>query len=109
MNHFLLKLVPPRPTFAKDMNDDEKNLMQQHAKYFEQLQERGVALAYGPVLDPRGSWGMAILEVENENEAKEILNSDPTVKAALNTFEIYPMRAFVQYAQNKNAAKERHL
>jgi hypothetical protein len=30
MPHFLLKLVAPRPTFANDMNDQEKAMMQEH-------------------------------------------------------------------------------
>lgn len=96
MQHFLLKLIPPRPTFPQDMNDEEKQLMQQHAEYMKQLQTQGIALAYGPVFERKGAWGLGILEVENEESAKKLILNDPTIKAALNTFELHPMKAVVK-------------
>jgi uncharacterized protein YciI len=96
MPHFLFKLIPPRSSFAQDMNDTERNLMQQHAAYWKQLLEKGAALIYGPVFEPKGSWGLAIIEVENEAAANELALNDPTIKANLHTFEMHPMRALVK-------------
>ncbi|MDB5224362.1 MAG: hypothetical protein JWN83_3029 [Chitinophagaceae bacterium] len=96
MQHFLFKLIPPRSSFAQDMNDTERNLMQQHSAYWKQLLEKGIALVYGPVFEPTGSWGMAIIEVENEAAATELAVNDPTIKANLHTFEMHPMSAFVK-------------
>jgi len=28
--HYFFKLIPPRPTFIQDMNDDERRLMDEH-------------------------------------------------------------------------------
>jgi uncharacterized protein YciI len=96
MQHFLFKIIPPRPTFAQDMNDEERKLMQEHAAYWKQLQQQGVALAYGPVFEPTGAWGLGIIEVEDETAAKELALNDPTIRANLHTFEIHPMRAIVK-------------
>src|SRR5438105_2820717 len=90
--NFLYKHIPPRTSFEQDMTEEEKNLMQQHATYFKGLMDKGIILVFGPVQDPGGIWGLAIVEVENEADAHILGTNDPTVKAGLNTFEIYPMR-----------------
>lgn len=94
MPHFMFKLIAPRPTFAMDMNEEEKKLMQQHAIYWNDLLAKGTALIYGPVLDPKGAYGLAIIEAANDMEAKAICTNDPTLKAGLHTYELYPMHAF---------------
>jgi uncharacterized protein YciI len=89
--HFFLKLIPPRPTFALDMNDAERALMLQHVAYFQKQFEAGKVLVYGPVLAPEG-FGMGVFEVESPEEVQAIMADDPTIKAGLNTFAIYQMR-----------------
>jgi uncharacterized protein YciI len=96
MKHFFVKLISPRPTFPLDMSDDERLLMQEHAVYLKSLQERGVVPVYGPVLDPKGAWGLGIIETESEEQAHAYMDNDPTVKAHLNTYEIAPMNAFIK-------------
>jgi hypothetical protein len=51
---------------------------------------RGIAIVFGLVLDPKGPWGVGIIEVASESEADTIGTNDPAVKAGL-TFEIFPM------------------
>jgi len=48
--------------------------------------------AYGPVIAPEGAFGVAILEVADEGEARHFGENDPSVRAGMNRFEIYPMR-----------------
>ena len=95
MPHFMFKLIAPRPTFAMDMNEEEKKLMQQHAIYWNDLLAEGTAIVYGPVLDPKGTYGLAIIEADNEADAQAICANDPTIKAALHTYELHPMHAFI--------------
>ena len=66
--------------------------MGQHIVYTRDYFERGKVLLYGPVLAAGGPFGMAALEVENEAEARGILDNDPSVKAGLNKYELSPMR-----------------
>jgi uncharacterized protein YciI len=90
--HFFARLIPPRPTFVQDMTGEERALMGQHTLYTRDFFERGKVLVYGPVLAAGGPFGAAVLEVENEAEARGILDNDPTVTAGLNKYELSPMR-----------------
>ena len=87
---FFYKLNPPRPTFVQDMTDAERTVMQKHAVYWKGLTDRGIAIVFGLVLDPKGPWGVAIVETADEKDARTLGTNDPAVKAGL-TFEVYPM------------------
>lgn len=66
--------------------------MDEHGRYFQERFEAGEILLFGPVLPASGAFGLAVLEVNTEVEARQFGEGDPTVKAGLNTFEIHPMR-----------------
>ena len=89
--HFYLKLIAARPTFAQDMTDEERGIMQQHVAYLTDLMNKGIVKAFGPVFDPNGTFGMGIIEAESEEQVKEITINDPA--SSINRYEIYPMRA----------------
>ena len=95
MKHFLVKLIPPRPAFHKDMSEGERLLMEKHSVYWKELQEHGIAYVYGPVFDPRGVWGMGVIEALNEETAREIISKDPSMQAQM-TFELIPMNAYIK-------------
>ena len=90
--HFYFKLIPPRASFPGDITDSEKALMAQHAAYCQQQFEAGNLLVYGPVMAPLGAFGMGILEVAHEAEARRFGENDPSVLGGLNRFEFFPMR-----------------
>ncbi len=92
MPHFFLKLIPPRPTFATDMTADERAAMQAHADFLASLAERGPEIAFGPVFDPKGAWGMGIVEAADEAEARAMMAEDPVVTAGIGRYEVCPMR-----------------
>jgi hypothetical protein len=87
---FLYKLIPPRPTFTQDMTEAERKAMEEHAIYWKDLTDRGIAVVFGLVLDPKGPWGVAIVDVADEPDARVLGINDPAVKAGL-TFDVYPM------------------
>src|SRR5271165_3420150 len=70
--HYFFKLVPPRSTFPQDITDDENQLMKEHARYFQQHFAEGRVLVFGPVMVPGGAFGLAVLEVEDEAEARNL-------------------------------------
>lgn len=75
--HFLIKLIPPRLSFAQDMTSEERQLMHQHVDYWKSLSEAGVALLFGPVTDPAGSYGIGVVEVEDEEQVAVLTANDP--------------------------------
>ena len=91
MSYFLYKLIPPRRTFALDMSREEAEIMSRHVAYWQELADRGVAVAFGPVADPAGSWGLGLVEAEAEEEVKALRDADPAVTSGLGSVEIYPM------------------
>jgi len=93
---FLLKLTPPRPTFADDMTPAEGAVMAQHAAYWAEVFKTGNVLIIGPVLDPKGAWGMAVLETDSPAQAQQLADNDPSVKSGLNKVELSPMRVFLR-------------
>jgi uncharacterized protein YciI len=97
MPHFFLRLVPPRPTFANDMSPAEAEAMQAHADYLKSLTEKGSGVAFGPVFDPAGVWGLGIVEAADEAEARAVTDKDPIVVAGVGRYDIIPMRlSFLQ-------------
>ena len=88
---FAFKLISPRPTFAHDMTDAERKVMIEHVAYWTGLMEKGIAVVFGPVLDPKGVWGLAVVETSSEAEARAIVPNDPVFKARLGTIEVHPM------------------
>ena len=93
MPHYFLKLNPRRTTFAQDMTDEEKAIMQQHVAYWGGLMSKGVVVVYGPVMDPKGVYGMGVVEAEDEEQLQELIRNDPAT--SINDYEYYPMRAVI--------------
>ncbi len=91
-HQFFFRLIPPRPTFAQDLTEEERAVMMQHAAYVRGFFENGSVLAYGPVLDPEGSFGMGLLEMTDLAEAEEFAKNDPSIKCGMNRYTISPMR-----------------
>ena len=92
MKTWFLRLIPPRPTFDKDMTDAEGALMEQHFLYWKAQFDKGVCVFGGPVLDPRGVYGVLAIRAATEEEARALADGDPSVKAGLNKMEVAEMK-----------------
>lgn len=88
---FFLKLNPPRPSFGLDMTDDERAIMQSHVAYWAPYVEDGTVVVLGPVMDPKGVYGIAIVKVDDDEHLARLIAADPA--NGLNSYEFYPMRA----------------
>jgi uncharacterized protein YciI len=88
----LYRLLPPRPTFAQDMSPPEVEAMERHVAYWQDLLNRRVAVAFGPVLDPKEPWGLGLLDVEEEEAARAIGEADPAVQSGTCRYEVVPMQ-----------------
>src|ERR1700681_2384895 len=77
---FVFRLVPPRPDFAYSMTDDERATMLAHVAYWSRLAEQGHALAFGPVDDPNGPYGIGIVLAEDIGAAEALRDDDPALR-----------------------------
>jgi uncharacterized protein YciI len=91
IRHYFLKLNPPRTSFMQDMTEAERRIMQKHVAYWAPFVEDGTVIVLGPVMDPAGGYGIAIVGVENEDRLMELIKNDPA--NGLNQYEWHPMRA----------------
>lgn len=96
MGYFLLRLNAPRPTFPFDINNAEKTAMAAHAGFWRSHAGAGIALVVGPVFDPKGAWGMAVIKAESADEAEALGKSDPVVLAGLGfSYDASPMPSVI--------------
>ncbi len=80
---FACRLNPPRPDFAHTLTPDEGVAMGEHARYWSGLHKEGVAVVVGPIDDPKGFWGLAVIEVADADRASEITRAYPAITAEI--------------------------
>ena len=88
-----MRLEAPRPNFALDMTDEEREVMGRHAAHWQPFIESGQMVVFGPVLDSTGSWGLGVLEADDEEELREFAANDPAVKTGTASVELGKMLA----------------
>src|ERR1700722_4039442 len=81
MPHYFCKLKPPRTTFITDMTSGEAQLMRAHREYWTPRVETGVVIAMGPVADPVGDYGVAIIEAASDAALEAMQEADPAIVA----------------------------
>jgi uncharacterized protein YciI len=93
MSTFVFRLQAPRPNFALDMTDEEREIMGRHAAHWQPLVEAGRMVVFGPVLDGTGSWGLGVVEADDEDEIRAFAAGDPVVTTGTASIEVGKMLA----------------
>lgn len=93
MSTFVFRLKAPRPDFAFDMSDEEREVMGRHAAHWQPLVEAGRMVVFGPVLDDSGSWGLGVVEADDEDEIRAFAAADPVVASGIAEMEVGKMLA----------------
>jgi uncharacterized protein len=73
------------------MDPAEAEVMDRHFAYWHDLMASEVAVAYGPVLDPQGTWGLGLLALDDESAAREVVEGDPAVESRTFSPELLPI------------------
>lgn len=92
MKYYFCKYIAPRADFLATMTAHESELMKQHGAFLNDLLEKGVVVAHGPVLDPAGGFGLSLYQVDDDQDMKALTSADPIVKGGVGHYEIHPMR-----------------
>jgi uncharacterized protein YciI len=88
MSTFVFRLIAPRPTFAVDITDEEREIMGRHAAHGQPLIDAGRMNVFGPVLDYTGSFGLGVVEADDEAELRVFAAGDPFVTSGTGTIEV---------------------
>ncbi|HEX8743506.1 MAG TPA: YciI family protein [Thermoleophilaceae bacterium] len=91
MATFVFRLKASRPDFALDMTDEEREVMERHAAHWRPFVESGQMVVFGPVLDGTGSWGLGVVEAEDEDELRAFAAEDPAVTSGTAAIELGKM------------------
>jgi uncharacterized protein YciI len=87
MSTFVLRLIAPRPNFAQTLTDSEREIMNSHAAHWRPYLDRGDMVVFGPVLTDDGSYGLAVVETDDEQALREFAAEDPVVTTGTAAFE----------------------
>jgi hypothetical protein len=105
MAPFVYKLIPPRPDFPFTMSDAERSTMIEHVEYWTGLAGAGRAVAFGPVNDPAGGYGIGLVLADDLRDAERLRDSDPAIRSPHGfTAEILPMLQLVTPSATYEAA-----
>ena len=85
---FVLRLKAPRPGFAQTITEEELGIMGQHAAHWAPWVERGAMVVFGPVLTDDDSYGLGVVEAEDEQEVRAFAAEDPVVTTGTAEYEI---------------------
>jgi len=88
---FFLKLNPPRPSFTLDITEEERAIMAKHIEYWKPHIHSGTAVVIGMVADPKGGYGVGVVQVDDEHQLNELIANDPA--NGLHSYEVHPIRA----------------
>ena len=91
MKFYLCKYLPPRADFLATMTDIERALMAQHGAYLNELLDKDVIVAHGPVMDEQGGYGVSLYQINDDQEIGDFTSQDPVVKQGAGHYEHYPM------------------
>ncbi|MGA8762831.1 MAG: YciI family protein [Candidatus Sulfotelmatobacter sp.] len=84
---FALRLIAPRPDFAQTMTDSERAIMNRHAAHWRPYLERGDMVVFGPVLTEDDSYGLAVVDTDDEPALRQFAAQDPVVTTGTAAFE----------------------
>ena len=85
---FVLRLKAHRPAFAQTITEEELQVMGRHAAHWQAWIDRGDLVAFGPVLTDDDSYGLAVVETDDEPALREHAAADPAATSGIADFEI---------------------
>jgi uncharacterized protein YciI len=93
MPTLVLRLIAPRSRFAETLTDSEREIMNRHAAHWRPYLDRGDMVVFGPVLSDEGSYGLAVVETDDEQALRKFAGQDPVVMTGTAAFEFGRMAA----------------
>jgi uncharacterized protein YciI len=102
---YTLKLIPSLLD-ESNWTERENGIVEEHFERLKSLIAEGKLILAGRTLnvDPSG-FGIVILEVESEKEARGLMKSDPAVREGIMTAELFPYRVALIRSAEKEVRK----
>jgi len=81
--HYYVIIKPYRQDFLTNPKENEDKIMEAHFYYLKSLLNQKKLFLAGPTLIAEDPLGLIILEANTEEEAKKLIENDPSVKAGI--------------------------
>jgi len=89
---YVLRLIP-HLIDETNWTEREEDIVNRHFNRLQELLSEGKLILAGRTLNmDEKTFGIVVLEVESEEEAEAIMNSDPAVTEGIMTSELFPYR-----------------
>lgn len=94
---FLLRIEPVRAGFTlQTMTEDEQKTAAAHLAYLKGLFAEGKLTLAGQAFDPKGLFGIIVVNAPDMESASRLLHGDPLLKASLFRGEVIPFRSVLE-------------
>ncbi len=90
MLEYIYIIHPVREGFFEAPTSLEVAAMKEHYQYLQKAVDEGIVLLAGPCLDD--TFGIVILQAENEAYAREFMLNDPSVQKNVMMAELHPLK-----------------
>lgn len=95
MPQWLYRIVPSRPAMVVDPTPGEQRIVGAHFAYLVALRDRGILILAGRTQEGQDTFGVTIFAADDEQAAREVMESDPAVAAGLFIATLHPYRIAV--------------
>jgi uncharacterized protein YciI len=92
MSHWIYLLRPVRPAMVDEPTDEEMVHLSAHFDRLERLTAEGTVILAGPSRSDTDTFGLVVLDVEDEELARSLMQSDPAIVGGVMTGELRPLR-----------------
>ncbi|MDM7914984.1 MAG: SRPBCC domain-containing protein [Candidatus Eisenbacteria bacterium] len=89
--HYFVRLLGTRPGWPEQMNERESRIMDEHFLYLKDLTAKKKVLMAGPCF-ANPTFGLMVLSVESEDEARAMIAREPSVVSGVHTYEMSDLR-----------------
>jgi uncharacterized protein YciI len=90
MAEWLYLIHPPRDDFIATINAAERDVFGNHVEYLDALLTSGVLILAGPTYG-RVNTGITVIEADDEDAARAVMEADPAVSSGVMTGELREM------------------
>ena len=105
MRQFLFRLEPVRADFTlQNMTDAERPVVAEHAAHLKTLLDQGTLIMAGQAFDPKGFWGIVIVNATDPEAATTLMNQDPAIKSKMFRGVVVPFQ--IVFASAPGAAEQ---
>jgi uncharacterized protein YciI len=93
ISHYYAIIKPYRQDFLINPKENENKIMEDHFYYLKSLLKQKKLFLAGPTLIAEDPFGLIIIEAKTIEEAKDLLENDPSVKSGIQQIaDLRPIR-----------------